>query len=437
MLKKLFKIIILAFLVVGIILGISITIKKRVPHNVKKEAEAKIFNMIQTQTAEIDKFYTYGRAFNLSGKISNIKKDNFESAKLVVTDGSDYEKEYTLDYDFNEDNLLFSTKEINSEIVIDNLENKEYYILLRLKLNNSIDPRYYSLVNSSEYSDIEYYTVSKDGKNRKVSISFNKKNYKNKEYDFLTIALEDSVLPEDVYDIVIDAGHGGRDLGENVGAIYEADITLDYAKALKETLEEKGYKVKLTRDDDNTADYTYTNMYDEDGRISIACVSNAKLMISLHVNNGAETLNGFEIYAPCKSDLSFASKMANKIKEYSSINYSNNSSFKELEGVYVKNYNNKMIKDTEASAKRKGYEPYPITTDTPYLYTIREVGGIGTNAYVDGRNTEYSKNNYYKSNHGIECYQIELGYIKKDLEIIQNEEEAIIRAISETINENF
>ena len=342
-----------------------------------------------------------------------------------------------LDYDFNENTLIFSTKEINSEIVIDKLANKEYYILLRLKLNNSIDPRYYSLVNISEYQNIEYYTVSKDGKNRKASISFNKKNYKNKEYNFLTIALEDSVLPEDVYDIVIDAGHGGSDLGENLGSIYESDITLNYAKELKKSLEEKGYKVKLTRDDDNTEDYTYTNMYDEDGRISIACRSKAKLMISLHVNNGADTLNGFEIYAPCKSDLSFASKMANKIKESSSINYSNNSSFKISDGVYVKNYNNRMIKDAESTANRKEYEPYPITTETPYLYTIREVGGIGTNAYVDGRNTEYSKNNYYKSNQGLECYQIELGYIKNDLTIIQNEEVALVKAISETISENY
>lgn len=227
------------------------------------------------------------------------------------------------------------------------------------------------------------------------------------------------------------------DLGENLGSIYESDITLDYAKVLKQSLEEKGYKVKLTRDDDNTDDYTYTNMYDEDGRISIACSSKAKLMISLHVNNGAETLSGFEIYAPCKSNLDFANKMSNKIKEYSSINYSNNPSFKESDGVYVKNYNSRMIKDTESTATKKGYEPYPITEDTPYLYTIREVGGIATNAYVDGRNTEYSKNNYYKSNQGIECYQIELGYIKNDLTIIQSEKEAIIRAISETISENY
>ena len=85
----------------------------------------------------------------------------------------------------------------------------------------------------------------------------------------------------------------------------------------------------------------------------------------------------------------------------------------------------------------RAYEPYNITTDTPYVYTRREVGGIATGAYVDGRNKDYSKNEYYNSNHGIECYQIELGYIKKDLEIIQNEKQNYISAITEAICNNF
>ena len=46
-----------------------------------------------------------------------------------------------------------------------------------------------------------------------------------------------------------------------------------------------------------------------------------------------------------------------------------------------------------------------------------------------------SANTYYNSNQGIECYQIELGYIKNDLDIIKNEKEGYIRAISETIEE--
>lgn len=106
-------------------------------------------------------------------------------------------------------------------------------------------------------------------------------------------------------------------------------------------------------------------------------------------------------------------------------------------GVYVKNFTKQIIKEYENTANKKGYEPYNITLDTPYLYTIREVGGIATGAYVDGRNTSYSANKYYNSNQGIECYQVELGYIKNDLEILENEKEEIIKAIAETINSYY
>ena len=440
MLKRVFKSAVLLLMVIGIILGISITFKKAIPEKKQKEAEINVLNMIQAKTAEATSFYTYGRAFNISGKFSNISKDNFESAKLFVTNGIDYEETYALNYRFEEGNLVFFSEEaMNIGITIDKLESgSEYYILLRLKLNNSVNPKYYSFTNASENTEsIDYYTVTSDGTNKKVNIGFNKIDYNNKQYNLLTMKPEDTSLPEEVYDIVIDAGHGGKDVGEKQGSSTEADITLEYAKLLKQRLEEDGYKVKLTRDDDNTNSYTYTNMYDEDGRIGIACKSKAKLMISFHVNNGVKNLNGFEIYAPSKSDLKFAEEMANKINEYSSINFSNNTSFKKLEGVYVKNFTPNVIKEYTATANKKGYEPYNITTNTPYLYTIREVGGVATEAYVDGRNTAYSANKYYNSNQGIECYQIELGYIKNDLEIIQNEKENYIRAIEEAIKNNF
>ncbi len=440
MLKKVFKSAVLLLMIVGIILGISITFEKAIPEKKHKEAESNVLNMIQTKTAEATSFYTYGRAFNISGKFSNISKDNFESAKLFITDGIDYEETYALNYKFEEGNLVFFSEEaMNIGITIDKLKsNSEYYVLLRLKLNNSVNPKYYSFSNASDNTEsIDYYTVTSDGTNKKVNIGFNKIDYNNKQYNLLTLKLEDTSLPEDVYDIVIDAGHGGKDVGEKQGTVTEADITLEYAKLLKQRLEEDGYKVKLTRDDDNTKSYTYTNMYDEDGRIGIACSSKAKLMISFHVNNGVKNLNGFEIYAPSKSDLKFAEEMANKINEYSSISFSNNTSFKKFDGVYVKNFTPNVIKEYTATANKKGYEPYNITTNTPYLYTIREVGGIATEAYVDGRNTAYSANKYYNSNQGIECYQIELGYIKNDLEIMQNEKENYIRAIEESIKNNF
>lgn len=435
MLNRLLKLVILFFMIIGICYGISITIKREVPKYNKNEAEVKVLDMIQTKEIETTKVYTYGKSLHIEGKIANINKDNFESAKLYITDGLDYEKTYNLNCTFEEKNLVFVSDLINSGIIIDNLENKEYYILLRLKLNNSVEPKFYSFTNASENGNIEYYTVTKNNSNKKANIKFETKENNNKKYNLLTLKLEDTNLPDDVYDIVIDAGHGGKDPGEKSGQITEANVTLEYAKMLKNSLENLGYKVKLTRDDSNTNNFTSTNMYNLDGRIGIACSSKAKLMISFHINNDVNSgLKGLEIYSPCKSDLKLAEEMANKINEYSSITYSNNNSFKQADGVYIRNFTKSVIKEFENTANKKGYAPYNITTDTPYLYTIREVGGIATGAYVDGRNTQYSRNAYYNSNQGIECYQLELGYIKNDLDIIVNEKDKIVQAIAEAIN---
>ncbi len=438
MLKNFLKALVIIFMLIGIGYGISITVKREVPEKNAKMVEINIYNKIQTKTAELTNFYTYGKSFNITGKISNISKDNLENAKLVITDGLEYEQSYALNYSFENTYLIFSSdNEMNNGIILDKLSEGEYYILLRLTLNNSVEPRYYSFSNASTYNSLDYYTLTKEDSNEKAEIYFYDKSYNGKEYKLSTIKIESAVLPDEIYDIIIDAGHGGKDVGERSGGTTEADLTLEYSKLLKESLESKGYKVKLTRDDNNTGTYTYTNMYDSNGRISIACSTKAKLMISFHINNGYNNLSGFEIYAPCKSNLDFAGEMADRINSQTSVAFSNNSSFKKRDGVYVKNFTNNVIKDYTATANKKGYEPYNITTDTPFLYTIREVGGIATGAYVDGRNTDYSKNEYYNSNHGIECYQLELGYIKNDLEILKNEKQNYISAITEAICNNF
>ena len=129
-----------------------------------------------------------------------------------------------------------------------------------------------------------------------------------------------------------------------------------------------------------------------------------------------------------------------RILEFQDENYikvATTRNFKNADGVYVYNYNKNMINNSRLSAEKKGYEPYALNLDTPYLYTIREVGGIATNAYVDGRNEDYDANKYYKSCQGIECYQLELGYIKNDLQIIQDDVDKVVDAIVETIKTNY
>lgn len=434
--KKVLRIIALIPILIGIILGIIIAVNNgKMPKNERKILK-NVFGIIQKQEAKITDLYIYGNSLNLSGNIINVSKDNFEGAKIVLTNGFE-EKIYNLDTSIKDKTLYFKTSQINNSIMLNKLEEENYYLLLRLKLNNSAKYRYYTVNYEKDIENLEYYTISKDGNNKKLSIEVSKKDYKKNTYNYISINMLQDKLPEEVYDIVIDAGHGGTDFGEKFGIYREADITLDYGVELEKYLLNKGLKVKLTRNLNNTKDYTSTNMYDEDGRIGIACNSKAKYMISLHVNNDSKGTKGFEIYAPCKSDLSFAKLMSDKIKENTTLEYSSNSDYKKQDGVYVKNFTKKLIEQYSINAEKKGYEPYNITTDTPYLYTIREVGGIATNAYVDGRNTVYAANKYYNSNIGIECYQIELGYIKTDLEKIINEKENYIKAIGDAIIEKI
>ena len=337
--------------------------------------------------------------------------------------------EYKATVTFDDYGLYFTTgDEINNSIDLESLNLGTYYINLRLKLNNSKDYKYYSLSNVSTNSNIEYFTLTKNDKNNKINIDFIEYKYKDKKYKCLSLKVEECELPEDVYDFAIDAGHGGTDKGEKYSEYNESDLMVDYAITLKQKLEDKGYKVKLTRDESNTNLYTATNMYDDNGRITIACESKAKFMISLHLNSQNDS-GGIEVYAPCKSNLELAQKIANTIVSYTNTSYSNYTAYKKADGVYVKNYNKSMIEST--NSVKKEYENYPLTTDTPYLYTIREVGGIATNAYVDGRNTMYSANKYYQSNQGIECYQIHLGSIKNNLNDLLNQKENYLNAIAQ------
>ena len=68
---------------------------------------------------------------------------------------------------------------------------------------------------------------------------------------------------------------------------------------------------------------------------------------------------------------------------------------------------------------------------------IRETGGIMTGAYVDDRNEEQEGNDYYNSNIGAEAYLLEMCYLSnsKDMEILDQEKDKYISAISDTIND--
>ncbi|GBF35003.1 N-acetylmuramoyl-L-alanine amidase [Desulfocucumis palustris] len=102
--------------------------------------------------------------------------------------------------------------------------------------------------------------------------------------------------------ILIDPGHGGFDPGTVRKGIYEKQINLEVAKKLKQTLEETGAKVTLTR----TGDYNLAvvglhgkeaHRYDLKKRLDLVDKNKAVLLVSLHVNAfGMSNCRGSEVF---------------------------------------------------------------------------------------------------------------------------------------------
>jgi|SaaInlLV_10m_DNA_2_1039722.scaffolds.fasta_scaffold05349_2 N-acetylmuramoyl-L-alanine amidase len=90
--------------------------------------------------------------------------------------------------------------------------------------------------------------------------------------------------------IVIDAGHGGKDVGAHAFKLKEKDLTLDIARRVCAELKQKGYSAFLTRNTD-----TFIPLVD---RFQLAHQLQADLFISIHVNSfpGGEYVSGIETH---------------------------------------------------------------------------------------------------------------------------------------------
>ena len=95
-----------------------------------------------------------------------------------------------------------------------------------------------------------------------------------------------------VYTICVDPGHGGKDPGNREGRQLEKTYALLLAKELSAQLTKAGFKVNLTRSDDEFVDLP--------ARPEKAKARRADLFISLHFNSansrGASPVKGTEVY---------------------------------------------------------------------------------------------------------------------------------------------
>lgn len=89
--------------------------------------------------------------------------------------------------------------------------------------------------------------------------------------------------------VCIDPGHGGNSSGAVLGKRYEEDDTLRLSLVVRDILEERGYTVVMTRDDDSDVSLNE--------RCKIANKARASLFVSIHRNSSSSpSATGVEMW---------------------------------------------------------------------------------------------------------------------------------------------
>ncbi len=90
--------------------------------------------------------------------------------------------------------------------------------------------------------------------------------------------------------VVIDPGHGGREKGARWGDVYEKDVNLRIANAVKAALQREGAVVIMTRDGDTSLGLAT--------RVELAIRNRADLFVSIHCNSNSSpgSASGIETY---------------------------------------------------------------------------------------------------------------------------------------------
>lgn len=398
-------------------------------------------------TASLTKYYTYGAFFQAEGTVdlndTDLTKKGLSKAALQLRTGSGEEDRWSFDIPFSvsKKKLTFRTaKHIDEGLCLDTLETGTTAAFLELTWKDG-GTKLLALRDgtgsekSGPQDAVEYYTLPYGHHgHRKVTTAFTRTG----DTETLVFETKRSRLPSDVYDIVVDPGHGGKDPGAQSGGYRESDVVLDIGKKLADALESAGYKVLLARDgtEDPNVNMAY-NEYDKDGRVNLTCGSRAKLALSLHLNyNAHSNQNGVQIYRANKAGNDYAKALADALVDATALEYSTMGG-RTTQGVYVKTFTNGDIREAQSKARKKGYTFYNVSTSTDYYFMVREYGCIATGAYVDGRNPDYGTNEYRNYHQGVESCLCELGFLSNehDRQVLLNDQRGIARALTRAVDD--
>ena len=156
----------------------------------------RVVEITEEESFYVDKYTVFGTHLNINACIDKKLEGNIS---LVL---KNVKEEIIVDYELNieEDKTCIYLSDKNNEgINLDELKLGKFLLLVKE------DDKYYILENNTDYENIEYYTITRNNSNNKINIDFN--TYKNIEY--LSLKINKTTLPNEIYDITIDPGHGG------------------------------------------------------------------------------------------------------------------------------------------------------------------------------------------------------------------------------------
>jgi N-acetylmuramoyl-L-alanine amidase len=168
--------------------------------------------------------------------------------------------------------------------------------------------------------------------------------------------------------ILIDAGHGGADGGANgKKGTVEKNINLAISIKLKKTLEDEGYKVYMTREDDN--DLGGNKVEDLSARCKMKKETNCDVFISIHQNKfNIERCFGSQVwYANNTSSSTLAVAIQESLKEKTEDN------------------NKRLAKPAKDQYKilRDGYEGASVIIECGFLSNYNEEKLLNTEDHQD------------------------------------------------------
>lgn len=196
----------ISILLIGIFLMIY-----RIANHKQEVSIDQIFKDLEDVSASLTKYVIYGTHLNLEGEIQ-ADLSEVKSANLILMGISGKEQKIPLHFEENKGKLTFATsKLINTGINLEKIEIDQYYLLIEVQYGSK--KKTYSIQSQTSYENATYYTMTKNHTNHKTEIQFDTYQTQAKRLAYMQIQVKKEKLPKDVYDIVIDPGHGGSDNG--------------------------------------------------------------------------------------------------------------------------------------------------------------------------------------------------------------------------------